>query len=365
MKRLAIACVIVLSSIVGYSEETVSENDWTSLKERMKALRSELARQGAYAFVTNRETTPAVAPYVHSQCWVDWLPRENVERIAYEQEKREFGLDFVLELEKLALVEIPLDDVVTLRAHADHALKIAEWWKTSGGGYGNFILKKWSEGIALTLMGKLAVSDKSDTNDIIRLLRRIDGLKVNLAWRVGILNEESPHKYRIPAAETSSAATQDLEDQWGVHLREAMLWCKKRTGYYDGLSFEEAKNENHEYAFYLRSRGKHDIVRHWWNKQHHGLVCIYGMSEVLSEDISEILRIRSVLGKIPTPSEEEIHDLNKGFNYKLRLESKCQAKIGAWEERFHGASAVYRVYEGTFADWTTRYLQLYVESNPR
>ena len=99
MKRLAIACVIVLSSIVGYSEETVSENDWTSLKERMKALRSELARQGAYAFVTNRETTPAVAPYVHSQCWVDWLPRENVERIAYEQEKREFGLDFVLELE--------------------------------------------------------------------------------------------------------------------------------------------------------------------------------------------------------------------------------------------------------------------------
>lgn len=357
MKLLA-ACVFSLVPLLGYSQKQMHRSAWVSLKEQTKALRDELARQGAYAFVTNRGTTPSVAPYIHSQCWVDWLPKTNVEQIAYEQEKRDFGLDFVGELEKQALLDIPLDDIDELETQAEQMLTIAEWLKTSAG-YGNYILKKWSEGIALSLMGGMAVSEKCDTNRTIRLLGRIDGLKINVAWQVGILNEESPHKYRIPTFKTLSEAIEGLEDQWNVHVKRSLIWCKDKTGRYMGLSFESVKGENREYAFYIKdqSRGRYDIIRHWWNEKNHEQVCIYGLSEVLVDDLSEVLKFRNRVGEIPAPNETAIQNDLVAFDYQLRLNDIWQAKTHG-RGGFTGAFAVISIYRGTFGDWNTRRLRL-------
>lgn len=356
--KLLTVCVFFLVPLLGYSQRQMHRDDWALLKEQTKALRDELARQGAYAFVTNRETTPSVAPYIHSQCWVDWLPKTNVEQIAYEQEKRDFGLDLVGELEKLALLDIPLDDIDALENQAVQMLTIAEWLKTSAG-YGNYILKKWSEGVALSSMGGMAVSEKCDTNRIIRLLGRIDDLKINVAWQVGILNEESPHKYRIPTFKTLNEAIEGLEDQWNVHLKRSLIWCKNKTGRYTGLSFESVKGEDHEYAFYVKDRcqGMYDIVRHWWNKKNHEQVCVYGLSEVLVDDLAEVLKFRNCAGEIPVPNEAAIQNDLAALDYQLRLKDIWQAKTHS-RDGFKGAFAVISIYRGTFGDWNTRRLRL-------
>ena len=109
--------------------------NWIKMRDQIRVLRMELSRQGAYDFVTNA-ATPRVAPLMHSQCWVDWLPKEQAERRAYEQEKRDFGLEFVRQIEKVALPNDRFEDVDAHEAHAKRMLAIAGWLKTQPG-YGN------------------------------------------------------------------------------------------------------------------------------------------------------------------------------------------------------------------------------------
>ena len=63
-------------------ETMSSATKWERMRLGVVLLRTELARQDVYTFVTNRATTPRIAPYIHSQCWVDWLPKEDVKRRA-------------------------------------------------------------------------------------------------------------------------------------------------------------------------------------------------------------------------------------------------------------------------------------------
>ena len=84
-----------------FPAECISTNEWGRLRAEIMMYKRELASVGAYAFVTNT-ATPKTAPHIHSQCWVDWLPNEEIERKEYEQEIRNFGLDLIGELEKYA-----------------------------------------------------------------------------------------------------------------------------------------------------------------------------------------------------------------------------------------------------------------------
>ena len=110
----------------------VRREAWGALRQEIITLRHSLARDGAYAFVTNADT-PKVAPHIHSQCWVDWLPKAEVERRKCEQEMRDFGLDMVGQLERYALDIEPHGDLLALERSAEELLTIAEWLKTSSG----------------------------------------------------------------------------------------------------------------------------------------------------------------------------------------------------------------------------------------
>ena len=360
MKQILLIFVSsVLMHLASVAEDAA---DWNAHREQVRKLRTELTCQGAYAFVTNRTTTPPIAPYIHSQCWVDWLPRTNIEQIAYEQEKRDFGLDFFVAIEGLALPEIPLEDVDALEHHADKMLTIAEWIK-SADGYGNHILKTWCEGIAMSAAGGMAVNSYCDTNRVLRLLARLDSLQRNVARRVAILNEESPHRYKIPKCQTMNDVAKDLEKQSHPHKVDTWKYFEKKDGCRN-FKFDKAKGEPPKYAFYVPAQlpGTHEPIRAGWRVKRHEAVCIYGLENNMAEEIREILRFRTQLGAFPKPTEEETKDLNLAFAYQSRLDDVWRKHTKGKEFHFLGAGAVVRIYGHTFVDWITRALQLQREA---
>lgn len=343
-------CVVALLPCVS---SAVDLNQWKASRDEVKMLRSELARQGAYAFVTNRTTTPPIAPYIHSQCWVDWLPKTNVEQIAYEQEKRDFGLDFFFEIESLACPGLSLEDIDALEKHADRMLTIAEWLKTAGG-YGNHVLKTWSEGIALSALGGMAVNPHCDTNRVLKLVERLDGLQGNIARRVAILNEEAPHHYETPQCSTYDEAARGLERQFQPHKLDAWEYYGQKDGRRN-FTFDKAKDDPPEYAFYVPEgpAGSGDSIRSEWQLKHHEEVCIYGEENEMADQIVQILRYRTLIGDIPVPTEQEIADLNLAFDYRSRLHDIWQKHTNGKEIYFLGADAILKIYGHTFVDLRT------------
>ena len=92
--------VLLATFLFAVAGLAAQQPDWREKQDEIKKLRAGLAQEGLYAFCSNR-TAEVTAPLIHSQCFVDWIT--NAEERAYEQEKRDFGLDFVKQIEPIAL----------------------------------------------------------------------------------------------------------------------------------------------------------------------------------------------------------------------------------------------------------------------
>ena len=132
--------ILLITTSLCYGSKSIATEDWSSLCKEVSIMRGALSQSGAYTFVTNA-ATPKLAPHIHSQCWVGWLPTEEVKRRAYEQEQRDLGLDILGYLEEYAWNTESQDDLSTNKKNAVELLAIAEWIKTSQG-YGNYLLKR-------------------------------------------------------------------------------------------------------------------------------------------------------------------------------------------------------------------------------
>ena len=322
--------------------------DWDKLRDGIRQLRAELARQDVYTFVTNNATTPRVAPYIHSQCWVDWLPKEDVKRRAYEQEKRDFGLDFIGKLEKIALDVPSLDDLEANEKRARHFIEIAEWLKTSKG-YGNYMLKRWSEGIACTPLGAMAVNSRCEISRAEKLLLRIDNDEENLNCQMAMLDEEAPHKYKKPKSRDINDICESMEMQWKCHLKASYAYFKQKGISPASLNFSDVKEFHHEYAFYIERDvgfGDYLTMRQRWGGKNHFIVCVYGLYDEMRREIEDILRYRTTVGEIIMPkknvekmSDAEAMDYRDEFRERWRPYEKkygqTKAGVGTWHILSH------------------------------
>ena len=331
--------------------------NWIKMRDQIRVLRMELSRQGAYDFVTNA-TTPRVAPLMHSQCWVDWLPKEESERRAYEQEKRDFGLEFVRQIEKVALPEERFNVNATdaHEAHAKRMLAIAGWLKTQPG-YGNYILKSWAEFIAESAMGRMAVQSRCSTNRVVALLAKIDPPAKDLDYRMAILDEEAPHRFVRPAANEDAIDT--LGRQWHRHYLAARRHYGKDYAHSVlGNGFGAVKDGSPEYAFYCEdSNRKYNTIRARWNMKKHYEVCVIGMSDTLLDAVKRILVFRSRINVIPPPPKETLSNGDSNWEYLSRL--RCMWR--PYEKEF-GMVAVGQIiinfYYGGGFDYNTWQLAL-------
>ena len=303
------ATAIALSTGCNRVETAKEQPDWNALRTEVSSLRKRLANDGAYAFVTNA-ATPKVAPHIHSQCWVDWLPKADVKRREYEQEKRDLGLDTLGHLEEYAWSIEAHEDLEGNKKSAMELLAIAEWLNTAPG-YGNYLLKRWAENLALIRICHLAVDGRVGLDEIKSYFNRVGTPMQDLKLRVRILNEESPHKYSLPSSNlTEEAGSDNICRQWAQHLRESMQhyskWCESNSRDFPSLKFEDVMWDDRKYSFYIEDSldGDHTLRDAWGKKTHYTSLCTGMMSMIHWFYLNEIVGYWETTGELPLPAKE-------------------------------------------------------------
>jgi len=347
---LLIAALILLNDTAVATSE--SHDTWTSLRKQVELLRFNLNRNGIYAIVTNA-ALPKTAPHIHSQCWVDWLPAEETERRAFEQEKREFGLDVLGQLEGFAMERTELMDACALRERTLRLIAIADWIKGSPG-YGNFILKRWAEDLAISSLAQLAVDETCPLYEAKALLSRVDTHEDSARMQVAILNEESPDRWKTSPRMDANAIQRTLGVQWGKRMHEAKdrlstLRIGKRQ-----ILFDDVKTADRRYAFYIPDVNPGDTtIRRCWNLKDHEEICVYGMCNRMRQDVGEILKCREALGGIPMPTATDLKDPASQERYIDRMDILWSQKVRGLGIKAFGRLIV-QVRMGRFIDPYTR-----------
>lgn len=299
------ATAIAMSVGCNRSEKANERSDWDALRTEVSSLRKRLANDGAYAFVTNA-ATPKTAPHIHSQYWLMLIPEANIALRQYEQEKREFGLDMIGQLERYAKQKIDIKDISALEQRVHELLAIADWLKKEPG-YGNFILKRWAEDMASTTISKLAVNNDFPVSDAWSLLRRIDTPQANAKMQISILNEESPDQYTPPSGNLPDKILREIGRQWGTHRASAVQTFKTKFSMQHAPRFSEAFVLDPSLAFYMHDTDRTSAsLKALWNHKDHEEVCVFGMFCKIPEMVERILKFREAAGEIPVPADSDL-----------------------------------------------------------
>ena len=167
--------------------------------------------------------------------------------------------------------------------------------------YGNYILKSWSEFIAESAIGRMAVQSRCSTNRVVALLVKIDPPEKNLDFRLTILNEEAPHRFSRPT--NLQDAIRSMERQWQSHYFAACHhYGRDFTGRVLDRGFAEVKDDPPEYAFYCEDANqRYNTIRSRWSKKKHYEVCVVGMCSTLLDEIKRVLLFRSKIKDFPAP----------------------------------------------------------------
>ena len=357
MKRnwLVVVAVLCLAArCAGVTDDGVL--DWNQLRRRVAQDRVELQRLGLYAFVTN-DAGRGEALRIHSQCWVDRLPEDSAARRAYEQEKREFGFDVAQHLEGAAREYLAFSDVGGLKERVHRLLAVAEWLKKDPG-YGNYILKKWAEDMAVGTIAQLAINKSCPINDVRSLLGRVDTYAACAIMQVAILNEESPDRWSVPNGAEPMDIQRELGVKWGRFAREAKSKLGQSLKGRRRFLFEDVKTEDFRYAFYIPdvNPGNATITRCWGLKDHEQ-VCVYGMYNHMRKDVEELIRCREVLGYVPIPTSSDLKD-------DASREEFIDKQDILWARNGRGSGVkpfgrlVVQIVQGRFMDPYTRILRM-------
>lgn len=347
------ATAIALTSGCNRSEPAKEQSDWDALRAEVSSLRKCLAQDGAYAFVTNA-ATPKSAPLIHSRCWVDGLPKEEVKRRAYEQEKRDFGLDMVGQLETYALADSDWQNEKDNAARAHQLIEISRWLKTSAG-YGNYLLYKWAENMAMALAGRLAVNSRADVKEIADILAKAEDYHSDVAFRITVLRDEAPHEYHIPKEESSSASHNDLLKQWGKNMQTAIRHYGEDRFWH--LKSSDVRDDKREFAVYVEDPlAQWHTIRAYWDASQHRIFLICGLHESLCNDVRNVLSAREKIGPMPVPPATAFKDSAARHIYVRDMSEKCEPFSSA-------AHTAFSIFHGDFYDLYTWQLRTQLGKN--
>lgn len=347
--------VVALLTLAGCGEsKSVAEHpataqDYVSMRDHIVQLREKLKAEGVVALVANAAANER-APRIHSRYWVEKVCPDEDGRKEYELSVRDFGLEFCRQLEKVSLPEIPQEDMNARESYANQLFAIADWLKTEKG-YGNYILKTWAEGLALSVVGSMAMNMACDTNRIVRLMSRVDESSYDLDFRMAILNEESPHPFTRPQETELRLCGDNLRKQWWERQKYALKMLppveRLRSVY---AYWPDVENEPVEYSFYFddEADGWNVPCEKWWEWKHHRHLCVSWSPIQLEYMLNNLLRYRTEVGYIPSCQNED-------GSFKSELEYSLEVESGWWKVHPKGRPpvikhAVYQIANGCFYD---------------
>lgn len=316
---------------------------------------NDLVRMGAYSYVTS-PSTPKLAPHIHSQNWVDWLPDTEVRRKMFEQDKREFGLAFVGELEKCAERQMRLKNYADVEQESWKMLEIAQWLKTSPG-YGNCFLAHWAENLALNLVGKMAVSPAMNTNSVNRLLQRLGACEADLRFRVSVLNDEAPEEFLLPKTSDPDVAFNSFMRQWGIRRNAAMKHFGPMAMM--RISWRDVSEDDRDYGFLLDDDCPAELsLRGMWGRKLHSVICSMSPEFYRIKVIRNILRYREQVGSLSLPNELQVTDKKAGSEYAEDVDSRWTNKMSMKYGPNCTGLWTLVICKGEFVDqWTSAYIR--------
>lgn len=343
-------CIVFAASMQIYA---ITEKP--TINSRMQELeiqRKQLSELGLWAFFNVAQSNQWTAPKIHSQCWVDWLPEDQEKLKKLEQGRRDFGLEIVKAVEREALRTLLPTSTVERVNQANRLLDFSSW-AGAPDGYGNLAIKRRVEHLACIPIGHLIADLDYSVEKIENLLARFEMEKNWFRMQIGVLNEESPHKY--------DAMTKDeLAVQWHGHFRKAWLTYKETEGRYPHR-FSDGKNFPKEIAFYCEDQIS---IRPYtlatkWNQKRHFLFCVRGKTDAIMERVQNLLLFRKTIGRFPEKPSRPLglfdSSIQEGFYEAWKPH---EAKLG-----IHPGASGYTyeaIRKGAFIDYDTSELVSFI-----
>ncbi|MGI6496007.1 MAG: hypothetical protein ACOX5G_07955 [Kiritimatiellia bacterium] len=326
-------------------------------EEEMKALaiqRKTLADSGFRGFFAVAQSNRWDAPKIHSQCWVDWLPRESTKRIQLEQAKRDFGLELVKAVEEEALRVLSPASTGERASQADRLLDFSGW-AGRPGGYGNLAIKWRVEHLACIPIGHLIADLDFPVEEIEARLARLETEQGWVRMQVDVLNEEAPHQYRAKTKD-------DLAVEWHGHFRKAAFAFKDERGRYP-YDHEESKDLPRHISFYCEdeSSPRPYTLATKWSQKRHFLFCVRGKTDAITDRVHNLLLFRKMIGRFPLkPSRPlgsfEGEEVREAFYEAWMPHEKKFGKKGS------GAARSYtQILNNAFMDYDTSELVGYMQ----
>ena len=325
--------------------------DWVRLRKEVTELRRKAGSFGFGALVSGGVATPLI----RSQSWVDWIPKEDVRRRLYEQEKRDFGMDLLKQLERHAVQIADMREKAALKREVSDLLALRRWL-ASAHGYGNYFVSRWAENIAMNAAARLAIDGEVPTDEVRSLLSAAPDRDSLFMFRVDVLNDEAPHVFT--ASPIGRLSGDDcLALQWARHLKDAngyfrRLFGERKTG---GLSyrFEDVRNEDRKFAFYWDDATGDAALTEWWGGKCHYCLCVGDFDRNCRLDVEAIIRYREEMGSLRLPTENEcaVETAREGYVDQIDYAWTMKHLYG---KDFHVGDIVVRVCSGVALDFETR-----------
>lgn len=297
MNKVSVICLsvgIIIQTGIVCGEGTVS---FETVKE-VERTRNLLHGVGIVRFIKIVEKDCVSAPGIHSKYWVDRFTREDPELAALETAYRDFGLDYLKEVDKLALRIFRNPDKANEQVRAEMLLRIASWIGAPGK-FENYRIAMRTEEAATIPLLRIIVDADIPVGEAESLISRFTTQQKSASVRAEILYEESNGIVDMRELAKRADAGGDLFDREWIGLHEkSYKHFGRRVEYLK--SADILRSEPDGYAFFTDdSFGAPYADSAYWDCKLHMMICVYRSQADALNALTEVLQFRKLAGSFP------------------------------------------------------------------
>lgn len=257
---------------------------------------------GIEAFMAEVWTNDIAAPRIHSLFFVEHLPPDNPELVALETAYRDFGLEMAKRFEELAMDFHLRTRTAGNRETLDWLLRFAKWIRTPGG-YENYRISRYAEGVAVVALGRLVADLDEDIGDFDQYMNSLLSKKESATLRANIFYEESFGTFDVRRYASRLDSDETFERLWGVHARKIhKKYGWSVMGFYS-RNKELLKDEDMSICFFAEDNSLCNprTVSNTWGYKQHRMTCVFGGRLISLDPVVSLYMFRKVMGKFPAP----------------------------------------------------------------
>ena len=255
-----------------------------------------LHKGGLKKFVEYVASTGVKAPKIYSKYWIDRREYEDVEQEKLERSYREFGLEFLRQVDRVALEVFRNPERSQEQGRLELLLQAASWIGAPGK-FENYRVALRCEDAATIPLLRIIVDEDIPIEVVKGFVARFTTQKKSAPIRAAILYEESNGVFDVrKLALRADKKSDGFDREWaGYHGRS--------FNHYGGKIMEYSKNvdrlrqEPDKYAFFTDDNpGWPYADSTHWDCKLHMRICVYRSQATVLNPLIGVLRFRELAG---------------------------------------------------------------------